>query len=121
MLPKALTCFCLITPLCKRPGTTQKVHCRPKWGVRPFQGAGFTSELHSVRLIRAGGGGDEGRRKASNFSCTFFLGCLVFDWLVLEGAGVGLGGVGTRRTDILAMGAQPCVTPVPKHSSVMQR
>ena len=46
-----------------------------------------------------------GAEKHPTSNCTFFLRCLCCDRLAVEGAGVGRGGVGTRRTDIGAIGA----------------
>ena len=54
------------------------------------------------------GGGAGGRKKVSNFNCTFFpVGRLLSDRLAVEGGVTGRGGEGR---DIRAMGAQLCVT-----------
>ena len=62
-----------------------------------------------------------GRRKASNFSCTFFPVNLLCDRLAAGEAGVGRGGLGARTTDIRVIGAQSCITTVPERSYVMVR
>ena len=59
-------------------------------------------------------------RTASHFNCTFFLSCILSNQLAVEGAGLGHGVVGTRWTDICAIGApHPCVTTVLECSYVM--
>ena len=65
------------------------------------------------------GGGDDGRKKASNLNCTFLPVCLLSAWSAVVGAEVGRGGVRTRRKGIRATGAQSCGTTVPERSHVM--
>ena len=69
--------------------------------------------------VLSAGGVDGGRRKASNFSCTFFPVSLLSDRLGTKGAEVGHGGVATLTRDIRAIGAQSCVTMEPECSYVM--
>ena len=67
------------------------------------------------------GGGDDRRKKASNFNCSFLPVCLLSAWLAVVEAEVGHGGVRTRRKDIRATRAQPCITTVPERSYVMDQ
>ena len=67
----------------------------------------------TVSVSSVGGGGDEGRKKASKFN---FPVRLLSVRLAVVGAEVGHGGVCTRRKDIHATGSQSCITTVPERS-----
>ena len=63
-------------------------------------------------------GGIKGRKKASNFNCTFFPVCLLSARLAVAGAEVGRGGVYKQRKDIHATRAHPR-NHTSKHSTAL--
>ena len=70
---------------------------------------GLDSSVSCTASGSSAGGGDGVCREASNFNCTFFPGCVLSNWLAVEGAGVGHGRVPTHR----AVPEKACQVAVP--------